>query len=281
MRAIFDVRRVAGALGAEVSGPDLGSHLDDEMIDALGAALAEHQVLFFRDQVMTPRQQAALGARFGKLQSHPAYPLADGIAGVSVLEHTAEKPSLIEEWHTDMTFRPDPPLGSILHARVVPAVGGDTLFASMTAAYDALSDGMKRYLDPLEAIHSFAHGFRHSLAAPDGARLRSAVEANPPVRHPVVRVHPVSGRRGLFVNPLFTTQIVGVPERESRAILEFLWAHAISPEFTVRFAWQPGSIAFWDNRSTQHKPVNDHGLQHRMMHRVTIEGDRPVGVGKL
>lgn len=279
MRSVFDVRRVAGALGAEVIGIDLGSHLDDEVIHALEATLAEHQVLFFRDQVLTPAQQAALGARFGRLQVHPAYPAADGIETVSVLEHTAEKPSLIEEWHTDMTFRPDPPLGSILHARIVPAIGGDTLWASMTAAYDGLSAGMKRYLDPLEAVHSFAHGFRHSLAGPDGARLRPAVEKNPPVRHPVVRVHPVSGRRGIFVNPLFTTHIVGVPERESRAVLELLYAHAVSPEYTVRFAWQPGSVAFWDNRATQHKPVNDHGLQHRMMHRVTIEGDRPLGPG--
>lgn len=273
----FDVRQVAGALGAEISGVDLGEPLPDETIGALTAALAEHQVLFFREQRLTPETQAAFAARFGPLQRHPAYGTADAAGTVTVLEHTAEKPSRIEEWHTDMTFRPDPPLGSLLYAKVVPAVGGDTLWASMTAAYDALSEGMKRYLDPLEAIHSFAHGFRHSLAAPDGARLEPAVAANPPVRHPVIRVHPQSGRKAIFVNPLFTTDIVGVPEPEGRAVLAFLWAHAVSPEFTVRFAWRAGSVAMWDNRATQHRPVNDHGLQHRMMHRVTIEGDRPRG----
>lgn len=273
----IDVRRCAGALGAEITGLDLSAP-SDLTIAALEALLAEHQVLFFRDQRLDPVRQAALGRRFGALQIHPAYPHPAESDAVAILEHTAEKPSLIEEWHTDMTYGPTPPLGSILQAYVVPEVGGDTLFASMTAAYDGLSDGMKRYLEPLEAVHSFAHGFRHSLAGSEGHTLHQAVRDNPPTTHPVIRVHPVSGKRCIFVNPLFTTHIVGVPEAESRAILRFLWAHAVSPEYTVRFAWSPRAIAFWDNRATQHRPVNDHGRQHRLMHRVTIDGDRPVGV---
>lgn len=281
MRLAFGVKRLAGALGAEIGGLDLSTTLSDMTIATLEQLLAEHQVLFFRDQRLDPARQAAFGRRFGSLQVHPAYPHPPEADEVAILEHTAEKPSLIEEWHTDMTFGPTPPLGSILRAVVVPEVGGDTLFASMTAAYDGLSDGMKRYIDPLRAVHSFAHGFRHSLAGPEGHRLHAAVKANPPTVHPVVRVHPVTGRRGIFVNPLFTTHIVGVPERESKAILEFLWAHAVSPEYTVRFGWSPGAVAFWDNRATQHRPVNDHGPRHRLLHRVTIDGDRPMGPGEL
>lgn len=273
------VRRCAGALGAEISGVDL-KRPTDALVERLGALLAEHQVLFFRDQPLEPAEQDALGRRFGRLQVHPAYPHPPGSDAVAILEHTAEKPSLIEEWHTDMTYGPTPPLGSILQAYVVPDVGGDTLFASMTAAYDGLSPGMRRYLDPLRAVHSFAHGFRHSLARPDGHRLHQAVRDNPPTTHPVIRVHPQSGRRGIFVNPLFTTHIVGVPEPESKAVLEFLYAHAVSPEYTMRFAWSPRAIAFWDNRATQHRPVNDHGPRHRRLHRVTIDGDRPVGPGE-
>lgn len=272
----IQVRRCAGALGAQISGVDLRDP-SDALIAEIGRLLAEHQVLFFRDQPLSPAEQAALGRRFGTLQVHPAYPHPAGSDAVAILEHTAEKPSLIGEWHTDMTYGPTPPLGSILQAHIVPEVGGDTLFASMTAAYEGLSAGMRRYLDPLRAVHSFAHGFRHSLAGPEGHKLHQAVADNPPTVHPVIRVHPVSGRKCVFVNPLFTTHIVGVPEPESRAILDFLYAHAVEPAYTVRFAWTPRAIAFWDNRSTQHRPVNDHGPQHRMLHRVTIDGDRPLG----
>ncbi|MCA9541274.1 MAG: taurine dioxygenase [Myxococcales bacterium] len=273
----FDLHPVAGALGAEVTGLDLRADLPAQIISELNEALAHHQVLFFRKQALTPAQQQAFGERFGALQVHPAYPHPEGADAVAVLEHSAEKPSRIEDWHTDMTYGPRPPLGSILRGVIVPEAGGDTLWASMAAAYEALSDRMQRYLSGMFAEHSFAHGFRHSLAAPGGERLLPAVKANPPVQHPVIRVHPVTGRKLLFVNALFTTHLVGVPERESGAVLAFLWQHATSPEFTVRFRWQRDSIAFWDNRGTQHKPVNDHGLQHRLMHRVTIDGDVPFG----
>ncbi|MCA9557713.1 MAG: TauD/TfdA family dioxygenase [Myxococcales bacterium] len=279
MNVPFDLLPVAGALGAEVRGVDLGAPLDDATVTALGAALAEHLVLFFHDQAIAPDAQVALGERFGSLDVHPAYSRAGLPAPLAVLEHTAERPSLIEEWHTDMTFRACPPLGSILQARVVPERGGDTLWSSMHAAWEALSDRMQRLLSDMTAIHDFRLGFRHSLAAPGGPeRLAAVVAANPPVEHPVVRRHPVTGRPGLFVNQLFTTHLVGVPEAESRALLDFLFRHVTAPEFTVRFRWRAGSVAFWDNRATQHRPVNDHGPQHRLLHRVTIQGDRPVGM---
>ncbi|MEL6177700.1 MAG: TauD/TfdA family dioxygenase, partial [Myxococcota bacterium] len=186
------------------------------------------------------------------------------------------KPPKIDSWHTDMTFLQEPPLGSILHGVIIPPTGGDTMWASLSAAYNALSPAMQALLDGLEAIHDFAWGFRHSLAEPGGReRLAAMLDANPPRRHPVVRTHPESGKKGLFVNPLFTTRILGLTEPESDALLAFLYRHMVTPEFTCRFRWEPDSVAFWDNRITLHRPVNDYWPGHRRMQRITITGDRP------
>lgn len=267
---------LAGALGAELSNIDLMTPLSAQMIATIAAALVEHQVVVFRDQQLMPAVHRRLAAAFGPLQRHPAYPTPPDVPEVSILEHTAERPSKIEEWHADMTFRAKPPLGSILYADVVPTRGGDTLWSSQFAAYDALSAPLRALLDTLTAEHDFSHGFKESLAEPGGrARLADAVANNPPRLHPVVRVHPVSGRKALFVNRLFTTRIVDLGRRESDALLDFLFTHAVRDEFTFRLNWRPGTVAFWDNRSTLHKPVNDHGLQHRRMRRVVIEGDAP------
>jgi taurine dioxygenase len=267
---------IAGALGAEVRDIDLRVPLDEPSVAALTRGFVEHQVLFFHEQDIGPAEHLALARHFGEPVAHPAYPTVEGFPDINILEVTPAAAPKIDSWHTDMTFLERPPLGSILRARVIPEVGGDTMFASLSAAYEALSDRMQRYLDGLEAVHSFAHGFRHSLAEPGGAeRLAPAVAKNPPVRHPVVRTHPVSGRKGLFVNRLFTTMIVGLDERESDAVLNFLFAHLEVPEFACRFRWRPGSIAFWDNRATLHRPVNDYWPAHRRMERITITGDRP------
>lgn len=274
----FEVQPVAGALGAEVRNIDLREPLSDSGFETLHAALLEHQVLFFREQDVNPQQHRDLAHRFGELLCHPAYPTPEGFPEVTILEHSAEKPSKIEVWHADMTFRPQPPLGSILQAKVVPQRGGDTLWASMSAAYEALSPAMQDFLSGLTAVHDFKYGFKESLAEPGGyERLKQAVEDNPPVTHPVVRVHPVSGRKSLFVNALFTTHIVELSAVESRAVLAMLFEHMVQPEFTCRFRWEPNSIAFWDNRITMHKPVNDHGLQNRVLQRVVILGDTPQG----
>lgn len=276
--AALRVTPLAGALGARIDGVDLTRPVPPMTVAAIRAALVAHQILVFRDQPLTPTAHRDLAAAFGPLQRHPAYPTPPGVPEVSILEHTADKPSKIELWHTDMTFRERPPLGSILHAQIVPARGGGTLWSSQFAAYDALSDSMQRFLDPLTAEHDFSYGFKESLAEPGGReRLAQAVIDNPPRRHPVIRVHPESGRKALFVNRLFTTRIIELSARESAAILEMLYAHAVRDEFTYRLAWAPDTVAFWDNRSTLHKPVNDHGLQHRKMRRVVIEGDRPRG----
>ena len=268
---------VAGALGAEVSGLDLCVPLTQAQYEALNAALLEHQVLFFRDQAISPAQHAALAALFGTPQLHQAYPHIEGYPQLTILENDKDRPSKIEKWHTDMTFRANPPLGSILHGVIIPSRGGDTLFASMSACYEGLSDKLQHFLEGLSAIHDFQVGFKESLDAPGGReRLASMVRDNPPVVHPVVRTHPLSGRKGLFINSLFTSSIEGMKARESRALLEFLYTHMESPEYSCRMHWQPDSIAFWDNRITQHRPINDYWPQHRRMQRITIDGDRPV-----
>jgi taurine dioxygenase len=265
------------AIGAEVHGLDPTVPLDAATINAFEAALAAHGVLFFRGLAMSAAQQRDFAAGFGPLQSHPAYGTVDGVPEVTILESTPEKPTKIELWHTDMTFRPAPPKLTMLHAPVVPAAGGDTQWSSMTAAFDALSDRLQSLLSSLEAVHDFSWGFRESLAEPGGReRLADAVAANPPVKHPVVVTHPVSGRRGLYVNRLFTTRIDGMKARESRALLDFLFDHVAEPEFVCRFRWAPGDFAVWDNRCTQHKPVNDYFPALRRMHRVTVEGTPPV-----
>jgi taurine dioxygenase len=273
----MELHPVAGSIGAEVSGLDLTRSLSESACAALSEALARHQVLFFREQPISPAAHRALARAFGEPAPHPAYPTIEGYPELSILEVTPDAPPKIDAWHTDMTFMECPPLGSILHGVIIPPVGGDTLFASLSAAFDSLSDRLRSFVDGLVAEHSFAHGFRHSLAEPGGAeRLRHAVAANPPVHHPVVRTHPVTGRKLLFVNALFTTRIVGMRESESRALLDLLYAHIVEPEHTCRFRWQKDSIAIWDNRATQHRPVNDFWPGLRRMQRITVRGDRPV-----
>jgi len=267
---------IAGALGAEIEGIDLRQPLSREQVLEIRQALVEHQVIFFRNQPIEPAQQQALAEHFGALQSHPAYATVPGHPAIAILESTAEKPTLIEKWHTDMTFRQHPPMATMLRSTIIPPQGGDTQFSSMGAAFDALSAPMQQFLQGLSAVHSFEHGFRESLAAPGGReRLAEAVAANPPVEHPVVRTHPESGRKLLFVNELFTTHVVGLPKRESEYLLSFLFSHIKTPEFCCRFRWSVDAIACWDNRSTQHKPVNDYFPAHRRMERITIDGDRP------
>lgn len=267
------------------SGPALGARVQldlrralrsPEVLDALQDALLAYHVLFLREQQLTAREFQRLGERFGTLETHPAYPTVPEASGVQILESTPEAPSRIEVWHSDMTFRETPPAVTLLYARTVPDTGGDTLWASAHAAYDGLSPPLKGLLDGLGAVHDFAHGFRESLAAPGGyERLRDAVAAHPPVTHPVVRTHPASGRKALYVNPLFTTHLEALSRRESDALLAFLCREITVDEHTVRLSWRPGTVAIWDNRTTQHKPVNDYFPQHRKMYRLTVAGERP------
>ena len=273
---MFDVKLIGGALGAELCGVDLTKDLSTSVLSEIRKLLIKHEVIFFRDQDISHIQHKQMADFFGPLQTHPAYGTIKDFPEIQILESTAEKPTKIEEWHTDMTFRKHPPMGSILRSKVCPPSGGDTLWSSMTAAYNALSSPMKALLKNLTAEHDFSYGFKESLAEPGGKeRLRDAVSQNPPVIHPVIRKHPESGKSVIFVNSLFTTKIIELPRNESDAILKFLYEHIKTPEFTCRFSWKPNSIAFWDNRSTQHKPVNDYFPAHRMLERIAIDGDKP------
>jgi alpha-ketoglutarate-dependent taurine dioxygenase len=269
----MEIRPIAGALGAEIIGPDLRRPLDGETVAGVRQALLDHLVIFFRDQDLAPEQFLAFARRFGEPVEYPFVKGIDGfpeIIAVAKLAH--ETVNFGGIWHSDTTYLERPPMASMLLAREVPAVGGDTLFASMVRAYDALSDGMKRLLDGLTAISDSskadASRTREDRA---GAEAREALVAE----HPVVRTHPETGRKALYVNIGHTTRFGAMTEAESAPLLGFLFQHLIQPEFTCRFAWRPGSIAFWDNRAAQHNAINDYPGQRRIMHRITLAGDRP------
>lgn len=274
----LQLTRLTPAIGAQVQGVDLASPLDDSRFDEIRQALLEHQVLFFRNQDLNPVAQRSFAARFGELHTHPIYPGAAEAREVMVLDSHQVDLADNAIWHTDVTFHPTPPLGAVLAAKVLPPLGGDTLWASGTAAYDALDDRFKARLEGLTAVHDFVKGFPLSRFGTTPAALErweATRRSHPPVTHPVVRTHPVTGRKSLFISGAFTTHINEVLPLESDALISLLMAHATRPEFSVRWRWQPGDVALWDNRCTQHYAVDDYRPAHRVMHRATIIGDRP------
>ena len=265
------------ALGATIQEIDLKNPLDNDLKNFIIKALAENEVIFFRDQDISPEQHRAFASNFGKLQNHPVYPTVSDFPEITILENNEKNPSKIEKWHTDMTFKKIPPLGSILLGKVIPEKGGDTLFASLSAAYNDLSNDMKTSLESLTEIHSFEHGFKESLSEPYGReKLAQALIDNPPVEHPVIRTHPFTGRKLIYVNSLFTLKIKNLADEESEELLQFLFNHIKQKRFQCRFSWEVNSIAFWDNRSVIHKPDNNYWPQVRRMERITIEDkERP------
>ena len=272
------IQPLGPAIGAIVSGVDLAEGLADETRDALLAALLRHQVLFFENQPITPLQQRALAARFGDLHIHPVYPQAPGVPEIIVLDTSNHNPPDNDNWHTDVTFLAAPAMGAILSAQLLPASGGDTLWASGVAAWQALSAPWQAMLAGLTAEHDFLKSFpAHRFARTPAERVQweQARDSHPPRLHPVVRTHPVSGRQGLFVNEGFTTRITELSAGESDAVLRHLFAHQAKPEFTVRWRWKLGDVAFWDNRLTQHYATADYLPARRVMHRATILGDVP------
>ncbi|MDG1206339.1 MAG: TauD/TfdA family dioxygenase, partial [Pseudomonadales bacterium] len=239
---MLKLKPYAGALGAVVENVDLTATISESLFDALNQALLEYEVLFFKDQPLEPKHHAQLAGMFGEPQMHEAYPHVDGFPQLTILENDEANPSKIEMWHTDMTFRASPPLGSILHGVIVPDKGGDTMFASMSAAFEGLSPAMQDFVSGLTAIHDFSFGFQESLNEAGGReRLAQMVIDNPPVEHPVVRTHPLSGKKGLFVNSLFTVSIKELSKKESDSLLAFLFNHVVTPEYTCRFQWQADS----------------------------------------
>ena len=265
----MEVRRIAGALGAEILGVDLSKTFSEKRIRE---AFLEHQVIFFRDQKLDPAQFMAFARTMGKPVEYPFVPGIEGfpeVIEVKKLEH--ERHNFGGIWHSDTAYLEEPPMGSMLIARQVPPFGGDTEFASQYLAYEALSDGMRRLLDDLVAVNSSSKA--------DVTRTREdrvkEYSRHYEAEHPVVRTHPETGRKALYVNFGHTARFRGMTEQESAPLLEFLFRHQVKPEFTCRFHWEVGSLAFWDNRCTQHNPINDYHGHRRVMHRITLAGDRP------
>ena len=274
------ITQAGGYFGAEVAGVDLRQPLSGVMVEAIGDALARYEVLVFRDQDLAFDELVAFGEHFGSLSVHPfSFNRDDNPKGMVLDNSPDNPPQLTDRWHTDETFRAAPPMGTILQAKVVPPTGGDTVFASMTAAYSGLSERMQQYLHGLEAIHDFKP-FRLLFADSPQARakLRELEDAFPNPSHPVVSVHPVSGKRIVFVNPQFTIRIKGISDEENQAILNFLYGLTHIPEYQYRVRWQPRTVVFWDNRSTQHYAPHDYYPHRRFMERITIAGTPPLGV---
>lgn len=276
----ISVRPVTPVIGAEIGDIDLASTPEDEVLQEVHLALMRHQVVFFRDQNITPVDFAAFSRRFGRLRKarKAAFELLDGAPEVAVIVNDEERPPNVNHFHPDGIFRDEPEFASILHAQEVPAYGGDTIFVSMTAAYEALSDEMKAYIADKTATQDFMklHGSAakaRSWKGDNAARMAAMAKDHPPISHPMVRPHPVTGTPSLYVSESFTSRIDGVPEAESEAKLLELYRHYERPEFQCRFRWQPFSIAFWDNRATLHYAVADYWPQKRLMNRLTIETD--------
>ncbi|HET7341470.1 MAG TPA: TauD/TfdA family dioxygenase [Methylomirabilota bacterium] len=273
------VEPIAGALGAEVSGVDLSKDLADATIAELRRAWLEHLVLFFRDQDLPPATFLAFARRFGEPIEYPFVKGLDDFPEIiPVLKLPQETINFGGIWHSDTTYLEVPPMASMLVAREVPAAGGDTEFANMYLAYETLSEGLRRVLDGLVAVNSSAAA---DVSRTREDRLKDSARADAKTEyvaaHPVVRVHPETGRRALYINVAHTVRFEGMTEEESRPLLQFLFRHQVRPEFTCRFHWRPGSLAMWDNRCAQHNAINDYQGRKRLLHRITLAGDRPKG----
>jgi taurine dioxygenase len=268
------------AVGAAVGGIDIAAGVDDAALREVHAALMAHGAVFFRDQDITPVQQRDFAARFGRLRTakRSAFLVEEGVPEMHVLINDRKRPPNVNHYHSDGIFRAEPEFASILRAVECPETGGDTIFVGMQAAYAALSDEMKAYLEGKEAVHDFMklHGSPKKARSWEGdnaERMEASRRANPPVAHPMVKTHPVTGAKSLYISESFTASVLGVGEDESRGLLDLLNRHCARPEFQCRFHWRPHSMALWDNRATMHYAVADYWPAKRLMNRVTIETD--------
>ena len=277
METAINIRKLSGAIGAEISGVDLTCEMSDDTYSAIHRAWLDHVVIFFRDQNLSNAQYLAFAERMGEPVEYPFIRGIDGfpvITPVIKLEH--ERINFGGVWHTDTTYLHEPPKGTMLLAREVPPQGGDTIFANQYLAYETLSDGLKATLQTLTGISSSAKADvsksrEDRMAAAPAARANEVLIAE----HPVVRTHPETGRKALYINPGHTVRFKGWSEAESAPLLNFLHQHQIKEEFTCRFNWRPGSLSLWDNRAAMHYPINDYQGHRRIMHRITLKGDRP------
>lgn len=268
---LFTLKPLGPLLGAEIEGVDLAVPLSSELKAELHHAFLEWKVLFFRNQDITSEQQVAFAKEWGELEKHPFLPQGNA-EEITRFEKNANMTGNENIWHTDVSWRQEPALGSVLRLSEVPALGGDTLWCDMGAAYDNLPDEIKERIDGLTAIHDFTTTFGRFLP-PDVLRVKQA--EFPAAEHPIVRTHPETGRKTLFVNAVFTIRIVGLEEEQSEQLLNYLFSQAHIPEYQIRFRWEPNSVAFWDNRATQHYAVSDYFPHRRVAERVSIAGDRP------
>lgn len=279
----MNISPIKPTIGASVSGVDL-NHLTDDDKATLKNALLTHQVLFFKAQNLTSQSQVALASLFGKLHIHPVFPTVPDVPQVIVLDSHQTDLRDNELWHTDVTFSKTPPMGCVLRAVKIPPTGGDTLWANLSSAFDTLDDDTKAFLRGKTATHDIRLSFpkeRFGQSQADDEKLKKAIADNPPLSHPVVRTHPETGKECLFVSEGFTSHIDGLSERESRELLDKLFAHSTQDAFTIRHQWQAGDVVIWDNRATQHKALFDYGDAHRIMHRATIVGDVPFYKEKI
>ncbi len=264
------------AIGANITGIDLSQPIEGDTLDAIYQALIDHLVIIFPEQTILPAAHLAFAESFGELdQPHHVYPHVPGFERIVLFENDADRPPDTNAWHTDLTFKQNPPFASILYAREVPVTGGDTLWASMYAAYDALPSGIKELLTGLSAVHDMGSFRNDYVARENGVQaLNEAMAKVGSAVHPMVRNHPVTGRGFLFVNQSFTTHVVGMSSHESQRLLRYLLDHINQPEFQFRLRWQANSLVMWDNRVTQHYAVADYMPHYRLMHRVTVMDDR-------
>jgi taurine dioxygenase len=274
----ISVAPAAGAIGAEISGIDLSQELSDDSVAAIRQALLDHLVVFFREQELTPRQIMAFARRFGEPVTYPFVKGLDDFPEITpILKRESDRSNFGGLWHSDTTYQEVPPMGTILYGIEIPPYGGDTEFANQYLAYETLSAPLRGFLDGLKAVNVSGKGATQKTRDEMMKQAPSGLKGDElSARHPVVRTHPETGRRALYVNGAHTLHFDGMTEEESAPILEFLFRHQVKAEFTCRFRWAKGSVAFWDNRCTQHNPINDYHGFRRLMHRVTLAGTVPV-----
>ena len=278
----IEARRIAGSLGAEISGPDLATDLAEEVLVELRAALLAHQVIFFRDQHLTPARQLAFARRWGDIHLHPfVVGMPDHPEVLRIVKRPTDARNFGGSWHTDQMFAPAPAMGTILYAVEVPSVGGDTMFTNQYLAFETLSPAMQRLCEGLRTVcvgdglkKYGGRSRKEAYAGMTAMQVKDPGDVQTTSVHPLVRTHPETGRRALYIGG-HVQRFEGMEEAESRPLIDFLMAHSIRPEFTCRFRWEAGSLAFWDNRCTQHFAINDYPAETRIMHRVTVCGDTP------
>lgn len=269
--AAFEINQLTPAIGAELSGVSLASDLDDAIITDIRQALLDHKVIFFRDQHLSQEELLKFASCFGDLEIHPATPKDQPHPEILRIEHGPKSKGQENMWHSDVTWRAEPSLGSVLNAIEIPTIGGDTLFANMNLAYENLPEDIRAKITGMTAMHDIARVFARRL----NKKPEELHDKYPPEEHPVVRSHPETGLPTLYVNGAFTSHIVGLEPSESSALLKQLYATTTNPEIQCRFRWTPGAIAFWDNRACQHFAASDYFPARRIMQRATIKGDRP------